>query len=133
MIVGSVLDQPPMARPLILVVEDDQGLRDLYRVALGLSGLEVHAAEDGLEALHYLEDHRPDLIVLDLDLPKVPGVTLYSELRVHPRTENIPILVVTGVENPPLLPGVRILRKPLEPDILVEEVQKLIQRRSFSG
>lgn len=115
---------PPMARPLILVVEDDRGLRDLYRTALGLSGYDVHVSEDGLDALRYLDDHRPDLIVLDLDLPKIPGVTLYNELRLHPYMRAIPILVVTGMDPMPSLPGSpRILRKPCSPETLIDRIQ----------
>ena len=59
-------------RPLLLVVEDDTVLRDLYRVTLSLSNFAVHACEDGLDALHYLDQSRPDVIVLDLDLPRIP-------------------------------------------------------------
>ncbi len=116
-----------MARPLILVVEDDRGVRDLYRTALGLSGFDVHGSEDGLDALRYLEDHRPDLIVLDLDLPKIPGATLYSELRVNPSTRTIPIIVVTGLDSVPNLPGTVVLRKPCEPETLLRAIEKSLQ------
>ena len=116
-----------MARPLILVVEDDRGVRDLYRTALGLSGYDVHVSQDGLDALRYLEDHRPDLIVLDLDLPKIPGTTLYSELRVHPGTRSIRIVVVTGIEQVPGLPGVPVLRKPCAPEKLIHVIEKALR------
>ena len=116
-----------MARSLILVVEDDRGLRDLYRTALGLSGYDVHVSEDGLDALRYLEDHRPDLIVLDLDLPKIPGVTLYSELRFHPSMRAIPILVVTGTDPLPDLREVKILRKPCPPEALIDTIQAALR------
>ena len=81
-----------LRRPLLLVVEDDKVLRDLYRVTLSLSNFAVHACEDGLDALHYLDQSRPDVIVLDLDLPRIPGTVLYAEMRavlsalIRPRT-----------------------------------------------
>ena len=113
-----------MARPHILVVEDDRRLSDLYRTSLGLSGYDVHVSPDGLDALRYLEDHRPDLIVLDLDLPKVPGATLYNELRLHPYMSAIPILVVTGMDPVPTLPGSpRLLRKPCSPETLIDRIE----------
>ncbi len=116
-----------MARPLILVVEDDRGLRDLYRTSLGLAGFDVHVSEDGLAALRYLEDHRPDLIVLDLDLPKIPGATLHSELRVHPRTRPIPVVVVTGMDPSPTLPGAVTHRKPCAPEVLIQAIERALR------
>ncbi|HKC57417.1 MAG TPA: response regulator, partial [Vicinamibacterales bacterium] len=84
-------------RPLLLVVEDDQVLRDLYRVTLSLSNFSVHACEDGLDALHYLDQSRPDVIVLDLDLPRISGTVLYDEIRARRRADRVPIIVVTGL------------------------------------
>jgi DNA-binding response OmpR family regulator len=116
-------------RPLLLVVEDDKVLRDLYRVALSLSNFAVHACEDGLDALHYLDQSRPDVIVLDLDLPRISGTVLYDEIRARRRADRVPIVVVTGMPHIPDLPGALILRKPVTPDQLIREIELTLQRR----
>jgi DNA-binding response OmpR family regulator len=116
-------------RPLLLVVEDDRVLRDLYRVALSLSSFSVHACEDGLDALHYLDQSRPDVIVLDLDLPRISGTVLYDEIRARRRADRVPIIVVTGMQHVPDLPGAVVMRKPVTPDQLIREIEATLMRR----
>jgi len=118
---------PP--RPILLIVEDDWTLRELYRLALSLSDFAVHACEDGIQALHYLEQERPDLIILDLNLPRVPGTMIYEELRAHSETANIPIVVVTGMYSVPDMPGATILRKPVSAEELTRTVIRMLERR----
>src|SRR5882672_4945385 len=116
-------------RPLLLVVEDDEVLRDLYRVTLSLSNFAVHACEDGLDALHYLDQSRPDAIVLDLDLPRIPGTVLYDEIRARRRADRVPIVVVSGLTRIPDLPGALVLRKPVTPDELIKAIEGALMRR----
>src|SRR5436190_5483097 len=116
-------------RPLLLVVEDDTVLRDLYRVTLSLSNFAVHACEDGLDALHYLDQSRPDVIVLDLDLPRISGTVLYDEIRARRRADRVPIIVVTGLQQIPDLSGAFVLRKPVTPDQLIREIEATLMRR----
>lgn len=116
-------------RPVLLVVEDDKVLRDSYRAWLSLSNFAVHACEDGLEALHYLDHSRPDVIVLDLDLPRIPGTVLYDEIRARPRAERVPIVIVSGLSHIPELPGAVVLRKPVTPDQLVRVIDSTLARR----
>jgi DNA-binding response OmpR family regulator len=116
-------------RPLLLVVEDDKVLRDLYRVTLSLSNFAVHACEDGLDALHYLDQSRPDVIVLDLDLPRISGIVLYDEIRARRRADRVPIIVVTGVQDVPALPEAVVLRKPVTPEELIRVIDSTLVRR----
>ena len=118
---------PP--RPILLIVEDDWTLRELYRLALSLSDFAVHACEDGIQALHYLEQERPDLIILDLNLPRVPGTMVYEELMAHSETANIPIVVVTGMYGVPEMPGALVLRKPVSAEELTRTVARILERR----
>ena len=117
------------SRPILLIVEDDWTLRELYRLALSLSDFSVHACEDGIQALHYLEQERPDLIILDLNLPRVPGTMVYEELMAHSETANIPIVVVTGMYGVPAMPGALILRKPVSAEELTRTVARVLERR----
>lgn len=114
-------------RPLLLIVEDDRVLRELYRVALCLSHFTVRDCEDGMDALRCLEQEQPDVIVLDLNLPRVSGVAIYEELRAHAKTAAVPIIVVTGMEPVPHLPGATILRKPVSPEQLRAAVERALQ------
>src|SRR5258705_9814975 len=80
----------------ILVVEDDPELRRLFRTALSVSGFEVICAGDGVEALYRLDAELPDLVVLDLGLPRLSGRDVLREISANMRTRHIPIVVVTG-------------------------------------
>jgi DNA-binding response OmpR family regulator len=114
-------------RPLLLIVEDDPVLRELYRVALSVANFDVQLCPDGWSALQYLDQQRPDLIVLDLDLPRVSGVDIYKELRAHAVTHSVPIVVCTGSDAAADLPGATILRKPCAPDQLIATVERALR------
>ena len=110
-------------RPIVLVVEDDQSLREYYREALQ-SRFDVHTCGDGMAALQYFSNGRPDAILLDLNLPRLHGRTLYNELRQQPLTSGIPIVIVTGVDPPPHVPGATVLQKPCP----LEELLAVLER-----
>lgn len=108
--------------PLVLVVEDDTLLRTLYRTALA-PRFAVDECPDGVSARAYCTHGRPDAIVLDLNLPRLHGETLYHELRSRPVTARIPVVVVTGVDPPPDMPGATVLCKPCNLDVLIETLE----------
>ena len=95
-------------RPKILLVEDNRDDEDLARLAIELSGVscEVHVARDGAEALDMLIgstpgqltdlDATPRLVLLDLKMPKVSGLEVLKRMRSHPRTKNVPVVVLTS-------------------------------------
>jgi DNA-binding response OmpR family regulator len=119
----------PARRERILIVEDDPELRRLYRAALTISGFDVIPVGDGIEALYQIDADRPDLVVLDLGLPRLSGRDVYRDLASNPRTKDIPILVVTGdpgdlVESANLC----ILRKPVDPGRLSAEVERCLRK-----
>src|SRR5919106_2600871 len=110
----------------ILLVEDDIELRRLYRTALLLEGFAVEEAGDGVSALQMIEDEAPDLIVLDIGLPTLSGVSVQQELATDAQTQSIPILVVTGSHVAVDLPDECVLRKPVSPERFVEEVRRCL-------
>jgi CheY-like chemotaxis protein len=113
----------------VLVVEDDPSLRELYRSALRAVGFRVVAVDDGLTALRTVEATAPAAVVLDLDLPRLGGRDVHKELRSHPVTHRIPIVVVSGTDVSDLRPEefAAVLRKPIGPDRLIEAVQSSVQ------
>ena len=81
-------------RPLVLIVEDDKGVRTLIETILSSEGFEVRSARDGLEGLLKLRMLKPAALVLDIMMPDVGGLRVLDELAEE--HENLPIIVVTG-------------------------------------
>jgi len=84
----------------VLVVEDDANMQDFLREVLAAEGHSVLTAADGQEALDQAVASKPDLILLDLRMPTLDGVTFCRAIRANPRTQNIPIIVVTSLNMP---------------------------------
>jgi DNA-binding response OmpR family regulator len=79
-----------------LVVEDEPNIRELVGLHLGLEGLSVSTAASGDEAIRRIENERFDLVVLDLMLPKVDGLTVCRAIRRQPANSDVPILMLTA-------------------------------------
>jgi two-component system, OmpR family, phosphate regulon response regulator PhoB len=114
----------------VLVVEDDPGLRALYRAALQVEGFPVVAVEDGVDALRYIETTRPAAVVLDMQLPRLAGRDVHREIAGRADTRNIPIIVVTGGDIDDLNPSefACILRKPFDAESLVNAVRDCLAK-----
>ena len=81
----------------ILVVEDDKFLANAYRVKLEKTGFEVRIAMDGEEGSVAAAEFEPDLILLDLVMPKKDGFTVLQELKADEKFKNIPVLVASNL------------------------------------
>jgi len=81
----------------ILIVEDDTYLANAYRVKLSKAGFEVKNAFDGEEALSMLQTFAPDLILLDIVMPKKDGFTTLAEIKVNEQWKNIPVIVASNL------------------------------------
>lgn len=88
------------AKPVILIVEDDQILQDLYKERFEGSGLTVLQAFDGLQALREVEEH-PEikLILLDLMLPRLSGYDVLARLKHTGSTSHIPVIIVSALAD----------------------------------
>jgi CheY-like chemotaxis protein len=87
-------------RPVVLLVEDSEPVRDAYAILLEESGYRVALAADGLAALQLVAETPPDLVLLDLGLPGVDGLQVIRALKSAPETSAIPILALTGTDDP---------------------------------
>lgn len=117
-----------MPQQLILIVEDDEPLRAMWRTALRLEGFTVIEAGDGLEALKLIEATPPDLVVLDLGLPHVDGVSVRQDLAAQVYSRSIPIVVITGSsEDLSYLDVNCVIRKPVTVDQVVLVVHRCLQ------
>lgn len=82
----------------VLVVEDDDGIRDLLAYKLRTSDYEVTTVDDGADCLDHIEDGlAPDAVILDAMLPGVDGYEVLERLRAHDRHADVPVIMVTGM------------------------------------
>jgi len=115
----------------ILLVEDEPNIREVEYLYLKQAGWEVSEAEDGEQALSLWKATHPDLIVLDLNLPKLDGIAVCREIR---STSLVPIIMVTArAEEINEVAGLDVgaddyLKKPFSPQILVARVRALLRR-----
>lgn len=85
----------------VLIIEDDPSLLDALQKKLEAEGFEVFRSEDGETGLRTAEEKHPDLIILDLILPKKHGFTVLAELQKTPELRSIPVMVLTNLESAP--------------------------------
>ena len=114
----------------ILVVDDSKVIRQLIRVNLELEGFEVETAADGVECLDMVRHFRPDVITLDVAMPRLDGLSTAERLRADPRTRHIPLAVVSGCGDFEAAGPAGVdafLAKPFEPAELVRVVRRLMQ------
>lgn len=80
----------------ILIIEDERDLQEVLVYNFQKAGYDVQSAERGIDGLKLAEEHPPDLVVLDLMLPDIPGTEICRSLKKSPRTEHVPILMLTA-------------------------------------
>ncbi len=112
----------------VLIVEDEEAVRELEKFILETQGYEVMEARDGLEGLAKAEFRKPDLILLDLMMPDVSGGRMFDEMKRHPTTTGIPIIVVTGKPDAhemfdDTLGPDNVIMKPFEADTLLGRIR----------
>lgn len=94
------LRTPPRARPLVLVVEDDEDTRFLLRTLLGMRGYRVVEAVNGEDAVDAARSARPDLILMDGSLPRLDGVAATRQIRQLGAPGSVPIVFISGHAGP---------------------------------
>ncbi|WP_242440510.1 response regulator [Streptomyces sp. CB02923] len=122
----------------VLVVDDNKVIRQLIRVNLELEGFEVVTAADGAECLDIVHRVAPDVVTLDVVMPRLDGLQTAARLRADPRTRGIPLAVVSActhveVESGQALGVDAFLAKPFEPMDLVRMVRRLMSRGGEPG
>ena len=115
----------------VLVVDDDDAIRQLIALNLELEGFEVHTAVDGPDCLGRIREVDPAVVTLDVMMPRMDGWDVAARLRADPNTRHVKILLLTALTRDADLRrgadvGVdRYLTKPFEPDDLVSAVREL--------
>jgi CheY-like chemotaxis protein len=130
-------------RRTVLVVDDEADVRQFLRAALLEAGFEVITAADGFEALEQVKRQIPDLISLDLVMPRKSGAKFYHELTHEKKWSKIPVIIVTGHAQDDLGkadlreltmsgPGV-YLEKPVRPDNYIAAVRRILGLDDAAG
>ncbi len=126
-----------MSKPYILVVDDDPDLVETVAMMLESKGCEVGKAYDGIEGEESIKQRRPDLVILDIMMPRKDGYVLCNELKSNEETKDIPVILLTAVGE--AVPSTRYshadgmateaddyIPKPIDSESLWEAVKNLL-------
>ncbi len=125
----------PMAKPRILIIEDERGLTEVLTYNLQREGYETMTAHDGAEGLRKAQTHPPDLVLLDLMLPGMDGLEVCRQLRASKQTARVPIVMLTAKgEETDQVVGFSVgaddyVTKPFSVKVLLQRIRAL-QRRT---
>jgi DNA-binding response OmpR family regulator len=123
------------AKPTILVADDEEDVRELVAYRLSRSGYDVIDAVDGEEAFRLATEHVPDLMVLDVMMPRLDGYELTRRVRAEESLRSVPVILLTArSQETDVSRGFEVgaddyLRKPFNPDELVARVRAVLGRR----
>ena len=118
----------------VLITEDEADIRQLISFNLERESMETLLAKDGIEAIEIAKEKEPDLIILDIMLPKLDGFAVFKELRQDSRTRDIPVIMLTAkAQLDDVVTGLEMgaddyLTKPFSPRELVLRVKALLRR-----
>jgi CheY-like chemotaxis protein len=117
---------------LILVAEDERNIREFLTLALEMFGFVVITAQNGEEAIEMARNHKPDLILMDVRMPKKTGYQAFEVLRATPDTKGIPIVFLSAYANTHEMRKWRAmgaeeyLAKPISPTVLSSQLTKIL-------
>lgn len=119
----------------ILIIDDERDMQVYLGALFRKAGYEVEVAQNGEEGLKKVGEFRPDLVTMDLVMPRRSGVIAFEALRSSPETQEIPVIVVTGLaqhdelfrsDAPDVRPPEAVVEKPIDRERLLETVAGLI-------
>ncbi len=128
--------QPSKRLPVIMVVDDSLTVRKVTGRHLQKRGMEVLTAKDGEDALEQLQEHTADIMLIDIEMPRMDGYELTSRIRADPRLEHIPIIMITSRAGDKHRQrafelGVNLyMSKPYHEDDLFKNIDELLVRES---
>lgn len=113
-----------MARPRILIAEDNADLREVYSFVLSEGGFEVKEASNGREAIEAIKQERPDILVTDIMMPEVNGMEVVKWIKSETDMEELPIIVISAypdyLAKSYMTGATRVMRKPFDPHLLLD-------------
>ena len=120
-------------QPKILLVEDDFFLADIYQTKLSVENYNIVVAQDGVEGLHLANSEKPDLILLDIMLPKMDGLEVLKKLKAQDETKNIPVILLSNLGQEFVVKGGMnlgavdyLLKSDLTPREVINKIRKYL-------
>jgi CheY-like chemotaxis protein len=125
----------------VLVVDDELDMRTFITTLLETNGYKPFTANDGSQGLEMVRQRRPDLVILDIMMPKESGIAMYREMKTDPELKDIPVIMLSALSKKTFLHSQKILdqykgvkipepfayiEKPPEPDELLDAIKKCI-------
>ena len=119
----------------ILIVDDELDILTYFEAVFQDNGYDTVSAENGIEGFERAKSERPDLIVLDVTMPKQSGIKTYRQFKRHPALKNIPVIILTAVDDSfeVLLDELEefelpkgIFNKPIDPQALLKVVSEIL-------
>ena len=116
----------------VMVIDDEPAVVEQFSMLLSGSGYKPIAAAGALEAMSLLTSEQPDLVILDIRMPRLDGFEFLRSLRQSARTKNLPVIIVSALSDAELrlrakeMGAVRYLVKPYKPDELIDSIKSLI-------
>ena len=120
-------------KPSVLIVDDESMTRDLLRLMLERAGFDILEAEDGLKALLMVAEKAPDVLLLDVMMPNMDGLTVCEKLRAQAETAVLPIILLSARANPESIQegmkagATRYLGKPVSREELVNTIREVLE------
>ena len=126
---------------IVLVVDDEMDIRTFISTLLESNGYKLRLAENGEQGMQKFKDEPPDLVTLDVMMPKESGIKMYRDIKTNPEYENTPVLIISGLAKKTFLHSQKVLdkfknqqvpapdgyiEKPPEPEELLAEVKRLL-------
>ena len=122
--------------PRILVAEDEKDIRELIAFTLRFAGFDVLLATNGAEAVEIAEAERPDLVILDVRMPKMSGYEACRRLKENPQTASLPVVFLSAKgQDSEIQQGLEsgaeeYILKPFAPDELIQQVRGILSRHT---
>ncbi len=129
----------PSDTPLILIVEDDDAISELMQIILLRAGFRVRAALDGDLGLVRMQAEHPDLVILDIMMPRTSGFDVLRSMRESDWGREVPVLMTTAAERPDrIVEAIRYgasdyIMKPFLPEALLAAVERLLRGDVLAG
>lgn len=116
--------------PKIAIIEDDQAISQMYRIKFEAENFDVETAENGKLGLELVESMKPDIILLDLMMPEMPGDQMLQQLRATDWGKDIKVIILTNMgeqEAPPILKDLGVRRFIVKAEMTPRQVAEMVK------